>query len=143
MRACVLAFLMVMVVSTQVAAQETRPAMTGLDKFATGAFLAGAAADWTSHATCVTLSPHCHEMNPALNWAGTRNVPVHIAIGATADVLSAYAVNRWIRPRHPKLARLGFALAAAGRFYLASSNVRLTRQMGRCNGVTIPNACRF
>jgi hypothetical protein len=105
-------------------------------------FLAGAAADWTATSHCMTASPYCLETNPVANAVNTRlGLPAMIVTGAVADVAGVWAVNRWVRPRHPRFASTLLIVAGLARASLAVNNVRLANRLTACRA-PVPMACR-
>lgn len=95
------------------------------DRVATSVFAAAATADWVSTYRFMH-SGVGKEDNPALNWVGKRPVAT-VALGASMDIVGAWAWKRYVGRRHPKLARVGFYAAAGFRIWLTVRNERIKR----------------
>lgn len=126
-----LCFLLLLTGANRVQAQNV-PSVT---------YLSAAAVDWTTTARCFHASPFCGEGNPMYGWVRPNTAWTTIPQSMAFDVFTVYAVNRWIKPSHPKLAKVGLFVGAGVRIYAAASNVRFANNLSRCRNVVIPNAC--
>lgn len=132
MRRWFLAAVLLVATALPASAQTDRP----LHDFASKLFLTAAMADVGSTGYAALRSPYSRETNPMYAWmmpsqadvlAGRNAGPAReialMATIATVDVATAYAVQRWIAPRHPKLTKVAFIAAAGVRFFAAARNV--------------------
>lgn len=104
-------------------------------------YLASAAADQASTAYGFGASPRFGETNPAGDWIRQRyGSTAMFAAGAAADVASVWAVQKWIAPKHPRLARAVFYAGTAARVWFTVGNIRLARRLTACHA-PIPQAC--
>lgn len=106
-------------------------------------YTGAAAADWTSTAYCTAQIP-CQERNPMFRWAEARyGSPAMIGLGVATDVVTIWAVHRWIGPAHPAATRTALYLASAFRVGLTIKNTRVgfeNRNVQPCHAA-IPLAC--
>lgn len=103
-------------------------------------YLAAAAADWTTTGYLFARQPFAAEGNPMYGWtmdqsriaAGERATPGQVAavlaMSAGVDVLSTWAVQRWIAPKHPKVARALLIVGVGVRSHQATKNLRLAHR---------------
>ncbi len=91
-------------------------------------FAGTAAADWTMTSYGINKG-RVHEANPALQWA--RNEPWKIvAAGAAGDAAGVWALNRYVAPKHPKIAAVTLYAQAALRVYFVSRGIQIIQQTG-------------
>ncbi len=129
--------LLALLISTRAAEAQETPRL----RVSSAIFLGGAAADWAATSHCMTASTWCLEQNPAANAVNKRfGLPAMIAAGAAADVAGLWAVNRWVRPRHPRLASTLLIVAGVARAGLAVNNLRLANRLTACRA-PVPMAC--
>ena len=88
---------------------------------ATFVFAGAATADWLS--TRAMLKRGGTEDNPMLHWAQSKPDAM-IVMGASADTLGVWALNKTLGKRRPKLAAVLLYAASAGRVYLTVRNMR-------------------
>lgn len=113
-------------------AQESRPLFDTAAKI----YLGAAAADWGSTAYVFARSPYAREANPLYGWvmpsaaqigagqpARPHQVAAALALSAGFDVATTYAVQRWLAPRHPTLAKAALLVGAGVRGFAAARNV--------------------
>lgn len=130
------ALLLLLLVASPAYAQDA-PSL----KLPATAYLLSAAADQTSAAYGFAASPHIGESNPVGNWIRQRyGSTAMFAAGAAADVAGVWAVQKWVAPKHPRLARALFYGGTAARVWFAVGNVRLARRLTSCRA-PIPQAC--
>lgn len=114
------------------AAQDLRP---GLD-LPSKIYLGAAAADWTTTGALFAGTPYAYEGNPMYGWvmdkdriaAGQRahggQVAAVLVMSAAFDVATVWAVNRWVAPEHPKLAKALMLVGVGVRSGQAVTNLR-------------------
>jgi hypothetical protein len=132
-------FVAAILFTTPVAAQQ-EAAQSHRLKWPTVVYLSAATADWSSHHYCMAQSQWCVEGNPMYSWAGERS-PWTTVVGGSVNGFTVWAVNKWVAPRHPRLAVFGLIAGAVIQGWAAYTNVQLGHHLGRCNGVRIPQAC--
>lgn len=94
-----------------------------LERIATPAFVAGAAADWAS--TNNFMHHGIPEANPAITKiVGEHNRPGVLALGAAED-LAGYLLAKRLLKNHPKLLNSGLLAAGIGRAALAGRNEKM------------------
>lgn len=132
MRAVLLSVVLVLASLLQAQAQEGGPSFSRL-------YLGAAAADIGTTAVLFASNRYAYEGNPMYGWvmeqdriaAGQRasagQVAAVLAMSAAFDVASAWAVNRWVAPRHPKVARALFLIGAGVRGRQAGLNLSRAR----------------
>ena len=99
-------------------AQELRPSL----KVPTTIASIAAAADWASTYHALT-NYHVRETNVLLQ--PFQNSPGKlVVVGAAIDVATFTAWNRWVGPRHPRVASAGMWAMAGFRAYLVLHNLR-------------------
>src|SRR5688572_13148233 len=99
-------------------AQELRPSL----KVPTTIASIAAAADWASTYHALT-NYHVRETNVLLQ--PFQNSPGKlVVVGAAIDVVTFTAWNKWIGPRHPRVASAGMWAMAGFRTYLVLHNLR-------------------
>lgn len=88
-------------------------------------FAGAAAADWATTYHFLSNNPGWHhEGNPLLAWADDRTGET-IAAGIAMDVVGAWALNRFVGRRHPKLAAFGLYAWAGLRGTMAARNYQM------------------
>lgn len=87
-------------------------------------FAGASAADWAT--TYRNLSPYGHESNPLLLVFHDRPAPTVLA-GAALDGVGAWAWDRYVGRRHPKLAAVGLYAASGFRVFIAARNASRLR----------------
>lgn len=121
----------------QAEAQEVNPGRTLRN--ATFVFAGAASADWLS--TRAMLKRGGTEDNPMLHWAQSKPDAM-IAVGASADAIGVWALNKTLGKRRPKLAAALLYAASAGRVYLTVRNMRAQPNARQPWGYPLPDPIR-